>query len=143
MEVVKLSSFFPKIFKVFLLVIMLLNISGILFIELFIPENKAITYDLTLNYSLIAICLFTLVISLNLPDVEFDKTNKKIVLRYLWKKEFINSKDVLTVKKVFPSKCKIIYQSKKTQKKVLFVPRISTFISMSNYLDHIESLLKD
>lgn len=143
MEIVKLSSYFPKIFRAFLLLTILLNISGILFIKLLIPEDKAVSYDLALNYSLIAISLFTLVLSFNLPDIEFDKTNKIIILRYLWKKELINSRDVLAVEKVFPSKCKIIYKSKRSKKKVLFIPRISAHILLSDYLDHFEPLLKD
>lgn len=142
MEAVALSSSITKIIRSILIMTILLNSLGIFFIKFLIPKEKAITYNLSLNFALILISSFIFIISWNLVNVVFDKTNKKLIVKRFRKVNTIKSSDILKVEKVFPFKCRITYKSNNIQKNILFIPKILAFSPLSNYSDAITNLIK-
>ncbi len=144
MEEINLSSFYTKIYRLFLISIILLNVIGIVFIKFLIPNEKSENYDLSLNFGLIMISIFIFVISINLVnEVSFDSLNKNLIVKNFGKKIIINSNDIIRVEKVFPTKCRIVFKKNNIQKSILFIPNIPLNFSFSNYTDEIEKLLKN
>lgn len=138
---VTLSSFYLKIYKAVLILIILFNFIGILALKFFLPEEKAITYDFTVSTTLIIICAFFLIICFSLANVSFDKNNKTMNIRKLNKSFTVNSRDVIKVERVFLFFCKITYVVEKSQKSFRFLPSLREFFPLSDYPQKIRALI--
>lgn len=144
MEMVALSSNLIKVFRIILLVVISLNTSGVLIINFLLSTQKAKTYDLSLNYGLISICTFVFIISSKVANnVIYDKKAKVIIVNTLLKKTIINTDDILKIERVLPGKCKIVFKKNNIVKNILFIPKISRFSPLSNYVEKIKALIKE
>lgn len=138
----KLTSNLTNIFRFFLISIVFLNISGIIIISMIIPPENAKTYDLTLNYGLIFVSVFGIIISSNLSGtVVYDRNEKKVITNTLLKKIIINRSEILRIERVLPSRCRIVYKKNNSEKSILFIPKLFGFSPFLNYAKEIEELI--
>ncbi|UWX62171.1 hypothetical protein N0B40_07730 [Chryseobacterium oranimense] len=139
---VALSSFYLKIYKAILILIILFNLIGILALKFFLPEEKAKTYDLTVSTMLIIICGIFLIICFGLANVSFDKNNKTINIKRFNKAFIVNSHEVIKVERFFIFFCKITYAVGKSQKSFTFLSSFREFFPLSDYPQKINALIR-
>ncbi|MDR2236363.1 MAG: hypothetical protein LBE92_09580 [Chryseobacterium sp.] len=139
---VTLSSYYLKIYKAILIFIILINLIGILSIKLFLPEKKAVTYDLTVSTMLIIICGIFLIICFGLVNIAFNKNNKTLNIRRFRKSFIVNGNDVVKIERFFIFFCKVTYVEDKLQKSFKFLPSLREFSPISDFTLKIEKLIK-
>ncbi len=138
---VTLSSFYLKIYKAILILVILFNFIGILALKFFLPEEKAITYDFTVSTMLIIICGIFLIICFGLANVSFDKNNKVMNIKKFNKIFTVNSHDVIKVERIFIFFCKITYTVGKSHKSFTFLPSFREFFPLLDYPQKISDLI--
>ena len=140
---VTLSSFYTHIYRVFLIITMIINFLGILIIKLFIPKEKAASYDLTPFVMLIIVCGIILIFFLKLANVNYDKENKILNIQYFKNNFTISSRNIVRVERIFIFLCKITYEDKTSQKSIIFLPSLRIFFPLFNYPQKIRDLIRE
>lgn len=138
---VALSSFYVRIYRAFLILVIVLNTIGILVIKFLLPKKNAVTYDLTANVVLLITCCIILILSLKYASVRFDKINKVLNVETLKNKFNIPSTDVISVERKSIVLCKITYKSGDLKKSLIFQPSIRMFFPFTDYPERIKDLL--
>lgn len=135
------SSFYVYIVRVVVTFIISVNSIGILIIKFLLPEDQAVTYDLTFHIMLIFMSVLAALIVFNLSKVTWNFKDHQLIVQSVRKKKIIKASRVLKVERFFFLFCKITYRENHIRKTFVFLPKFREFFPFHDFPQRIEEVM--